>query len=84
LTESIKLKALVADAYNNEDESQNQEMFHGLQEYEIQQKMSDPIAFAASSDPDIMSLREALQQPYCIHFLRAMEQEMRNHTERGH
>jgi hypothetical protein len=40
-------------------------------------------AFAASSDPDIMYLHEAMKQPDRIHFIKAMEDEVRAHTENG-
>ena len=38
-------------------------MYHSMEEYEIQQKMADPIAFAASADPNTMYLHEAMKQP---------------------
>jgi hypothetical protein len=40
-------------------------------------------AFAASSDPDIMYLQEAMNQPDYKQFLKAMEDEVRAHTENG-
>ena len=60
------------------------DVYHGMEEYEIQRKMADPIAFAASSDPDIMYLHEAMKQPDKKQFVKAMIDEVTTHTERGH
>jgi Reverse transcriptase (RNA-dependent DNA polymerase) len=42
---------------------------------------TDPAAFAASTDPDVMYLHEALKAPDKKEFLKAMEKEVRAHTE---
>ena len=34
-----------------------------IQDFEIQEAMADPIAFAAPSNPDTMYLHEAMKQP---------------------
>jgi Reverse transcriptase (RNA-dependent DNA polymerase) len=60
------------------------DVYHGTEEYEIQRQMADPIAFAASSDPDIMYLHEAMTQPDKREFVKAMVDEVTTHTERGH
>ena len=60
------------------------DVYHGADEYEIQREMADPIAFAASSDPDVMYLHEAMKQPDKKEFLKAMVDEVTTHTERGH
>ena len=60
------------------------DVYHGPEEYEVQRQMSDPIAFAASSDPDIMYLHEALKQPDKKEFIQAMVNEVTTHTTRGH
>jgi hypothetical protein len=60
------------------------DIYHGEDEYEIQRNMSDPIAFAASSDPDIMYLHEAMREPDKKQFVQAMIDEVTTHTERGH
>jgi hypothetical protein len=60
------------------------ETYDGEAEYEVQRKMEDPIAFAASSDPDTMYLHEAMKQPDRQQFIQAMIQEVTTHTERGH
>ena len=62
----------------------DQDVYHGVEEYEIQRQMTDPIAFAASSDPDIMYLHEAMKQPDKREFVQAMVDEVTTHTERGH
>jgi hypothetical protein len=46
--------------------------------------MADSIAFAASSNPDMMHLHEALRAPDRAEFIKAMEQEVRDHKERQH
>jgi Reverse transcriptase (RNA-dependent DNA polymerase)/GAG-pre-integrase domain len=41
----------------------------------------DPLAYAASSDPDVMYLHEAMQQPDRAEFVRAMSKEIKSHTD---
>jgi hypothetical protein len=60
------------------------DVYHGEEEYEIQRDMADPIAFAASTDPDVMYLHEAMKQPDKKEFVQAMVDEVTTHTERGH
>ena len=59
------------------------DVYHGT-EYEIQRQMADPIAFAASSDPDIMYLHKAMKQPDKKEFVQAMVDEVATYTECGH
>ena len=59
----------------------DRDVYHGPEEYEIQRQMADPIAFAASSDPDIMYLHEAMRQPDKKEFVQAMIDEVTTHTE---
>jgi hypothetical protein len=59
------------------------DVYHGVEEYEIQRQMTDPIAFAASSDPDIMYLHEAMKQDDKKEFVQAMVDEVTTHTEKG-
>jgi hypothetical protein len=56
----------------------------GDAKYRIQQDMEDPIAFAASNDPDTMYVDQALREPDRKKFIKAMEAEVRAHTENGH
>ena len=67
-----------------EVETVDEEDYHGEVEYEIQQAMKDPIAFAASSDPDIMYLNQAMKQPDKKQFMKAMKSEIDSHTENKH
>jgi hypothetical protein len=46
--------------------------------------MADPIAFAASSNPDTMYLHEALRAPDRSEFIKAMQQEVKDHKDRQH
>jgi Reverse transcriptase (RNA-dependent DNA polymerase) len=41
----------------------------------------DPMAYTASSDPDVMYYHEAMQQPDRVEFVRAMSKEITAHTE---
>jgi Reverse transcriptase (RNA-dependent DNA polymerase) len=41
----------------------------------------DPISYAASSDPDVMYMHEAMQQPDRAEFVRAMSKEIKSHTD---
>jgi len=56
------------DAYHQED-------------YVTQELMDDPIAFAASSNPDILYHHEAMKQPDRLKFLDAMVQELNAHID---
>ena len=69
---------------NCNENDYDSDVYHGLEEYEIQRKMADPIAFAASLDPDIMYLHKAMRQPDKKEFVQAMIDEVTTHTERGH
>jgi hypothetical protein len=46
--------------------------------------MSDPIAFAATSNPDTMYLHEALRAPDREHFIEAMQKEVKDHEDLKH
>jgi hypothetical protein len=48
--------------------------------HESQTTFLDPIAYAASSDPDVMYLHEAMQQSDRSEFVRAIEKEVNTHT----
>lgn len=72
------------EAESNQGNDYDTDVYHGAEEYEIQRQMADPIAFAASSDPDIMYLHEALKQPDREQFIQAMVDKVTTHAERGH
>ena len=46
--------------------------------------MSDPIAYSASSDPDVMYVDQAMKQPDCKQFIKAMAEEVEAHTNNHH
>jgi hypothetical protein len=52
--------------------------------YQIQDDMEDPIAFAASSNPDIMYIDQALKEPDSAQFRQAMNDEVKSHTDLKH
>ncbi len=52
--------------------------------YAIQDAMEDPIAFAASSNPDIMYFDQAMKEPDKEQFEQAMLDEVKSHTDLGH
>jgi Reverse transcriptase (RNA-dependent DNA polymerase) len=56
------------------------EVFHD-EEYTIQEAMENPMAFVASSNPDIMYLDEAMKQPDKLQFQRAMIEEVQSQTD---
>ena len=47
-------------------------------------ELEDPIAFAASSNPDVMYLNEAMSAPDRTQFERAMADEVKSHTDNKH
>jgi hypothetical protein len=51
--------------------------------YQIQDEMEDPIAFAASSNPDIMYYDQAMKEPDSKQFEQAMLDEVQSHTDLG-
>jgi hypothetical protein len=54
------------------------------EDYESTDKMSDPIAFTASSSPDILNFKQAMQADDSKQFVHAMGEEIEAHTENGH
>jgi hypothetical protein len=46
--------------------------------------MADPIAFAASSNPDTMYLHQALRAPDRNEFIKAMQREIKDHEDMRH
>ena len=47
-------------------------------------ELDDPLAFAASSDPDTLYYNQAMKQPDKEQFIEAMEKEITDHTTRRH
>ncbi|KAL7564555.1 hypothetical protein ACA910_013956 [Epithemia clementina (nom. ined.)] len=54
------------------------------QQFQLQESMVDPLAFATSSDPDVMYLHEALRTPDRRQFLEAMDVEIQGHVKGKH
>ena len=53
-------------------------------DYVIQEDMTDPIAFAAKSDPDTLYLGQAMKAPDRDQFIKAMETEVNAHSRNEH
>lgn len=60
------------------------EIFNSQPEMDLQEAMRDPIAFAASSDPDTMYHHQAMNQEDAPLFREAALQEVRDHEKNGH
>ncbi|KAL7580919.1 hypothetical protein ACA910_005738 [Epithemia clementina (nom. ined.)] len=54
------------------------------EQFEIQSAMENPVAFAATADPDTMYLHEAMRQPDREQFMLAMQKEINDHEIRKH
>lgn len=50
---------------------------------DLQSEHRDPLAYATSTDPDVMHLHEAMKQHDRVQFVAAMVAEIRAHTENG-
>ena len=59
------------------------EVFHD-DSCEIEDEMDDPVAFAASTNPDIMHLGEAMAAPDSAQFRKAMADEVKSHEDWKH
>jgi hypothetical protein len=59
------------------------EVYHD-DSYRIQKEMENPVAFVASTNPDIMYYDEAMRQPDKEQFQKAMMLEVQTHTDNGH
>jgi hypothetical protein len=55
-----------------------------IKDYEIQESMSDPVAFAATTNPDTMYLHQALRAPDREKFIEAMAKEVQDHESGKH
>ena len=56
----------------------------GVHDFQIQQDLQDPIAFAVTSNPDTMYYSEALRAPDWEQFITAMKKEVLDHETRYH
>jgi len=59
------------------------DVFHD-QSVSLTDEMADPIAFAASTNPDILCLRDAMDAPDCAKFEKAMADEVQSHVDNKH
>ncbi|KAL7563769.1 hypothetical protein ACA910_020453 [Epithemia clementina (nom. ined.)] len=66
------------------DQDDSEDTPTAAQQYQIQENMVDPIAFATSSDPDVMYLHEALRAHDRRQFLEAMDVEIQGHVKGKH
>ena len=55
-----------------------------VEDYSFQEEMDDPIAYLATTNKDTMCMHEALQAPDAPNFMKAMQDEVSSHEERGH
>jgi hypothetical protein len=53
-------------------------------DYLLQDQMKDPIAFMTSSSPDVLYFDQAMQQPDCNEFVKAIISEINDHIDRKH
>jgi len=59
------------------------DVFHD-QSMSLTDEMADPIAFAASTNPDILYLRDAMDAPDYAKFEKAMADEVQSHVDNKH
>ena len=61
-----------------------EDLLTAQRQYEIQKGMQEPMVYAASANPDIMYLHEAMKAPDCNQFKKAMDKELKDHIARKH
>ena len=57
---------------------------HHQDNYLLQDSMTDPISFAAKTDPHSMYYHQAIREPNCRQFINTMVDELNDHIKRGH
>jgi len=67
-------KLLMCVSWDVYDDNSNEEL----------ERLDHPISFAASSNPDILYLDDAMRAPDAAEFRKAMAQEIKSHTDNGH
>ena len=65
------------------DQDQQVKYPTAISQYELQKKMDHRLAFAATTDPDILYAHEAMKAPDRQKFIDAMEAELFQHETRG-
>ncbi len=59
-------------------------VYETIKEWGDIEGMQHPMfAYAASADPDTMYYQEAMREPDCAKFIKAMLKEVQSHTENG-
>ena len=66
------------------DQEEQENIPTAKQQYELQAQLAEPLVNAASSDPDILYLHEAMKALDRAQFLKAMEREIKGHEEGNH
>ena len=66
------------------DQDEQETIPTAKQQYELQVQLAEPIFYAASSDPDILYLHEAMKAPDRAQFIKAMERKIKGHEESNH
>ena len=65
-------------------QDETQDLPTAQRQYEIQKGMQEPVVYAASMNPDIMYLHEAMKAPDRDQFKRAMDKELQDHIACRH
>ena len=63
------------------DQDEQETIQTAKQQYELKVQLAEPLVYAASSDPDILYLHEAMKALDRAQFIKAMEREIKGHEE---
>jgi len=77
-TRTVRPPARYIEAYSSYYEAMHED------DYRLQDEMTDPFAFLASSSPDTMYYDQAIRQPDREEFIKAIVKEVNDHIERKH
>ena len=66
------------------DQSEEEDQPVQEQQYELQQKLDNPIAFMASTDPDTMYYHQAMKEPNREHFKESVHKKIEDHEHNHH
>ena len=66
------------------DQDKQENIPTAKQQYDLQAQLAEPIVYAASSDPDILYLHEAMRASDRAQFIKAMEREIKGDEEGNH
>ena len=76
------IEGVESNLVTTEDEEYYDALYR--EDYKIQDEMTNPISFSASSDPDTMYYHQAMKEPDRQEFIKAMAKEFNDHCDRGH